>query len=58
MTKKTFTGKGGEIKEWEESPEATEAIYRRCLHDDSSVDLSKLDRRYKSILLIRRLEND
>ena len=32
MTKKTFTGKGGETWEWEETPEATEAIKR--LHDD------------------------
>ena len=32
MTKKTFTGKGGETWEWEENPEATAAIKR--LHDD------------------------
>ena len=32
MTKKTFTGKGGETWQWEETPEATEAIKR--LHDD------------------------
>ena len=32
MTKRTFTGKGGETWEWEETPEATEAIKR--LHDD------------------------
>jgi len=32
MTKRTFTGKGGETWEWEETPEVTEAIKR--LHDD------------------------
>ena len=32
MTKRKFTGNGGETWEWEESPEATEAIKR--LHDD------------------------
>ena len=31
MTKKTFTGKGGETWEWEETPEVTEAI--KNLHD-------------------------
>lgn len=31
MTKRTFTGKGGETWEWEETPEATEAI--KNLHD-------------------------
>ena len=32
MTKRTFTTKSGDTYEWEESPEATEAIKR--LHDD------------------------
>ena len=31
MTKRTFTGKGGETWEWEETPEVTEAI--KNLHD-------------------------
>ena len=26
MTKRTFTGKGGETWEWEETPEVTEAL--------------------------------
>ena len=32
MTKRTFTGKGGETWEWEETPEVSEAI--KNLHDE------------------------
>ena len=39
MTKKTFTGKGGETWEWEETPETIEALKK--LHETTQTNATK-----------------
>mgnify|MGYP003140693353 CR=1 FL=1 len=42
MTKRTFTGKGGETWEWEETPEVVEALKK--LHPNRKLsEISKLE---------------
>ena len=39
MTKKTFTGKGGEVWTWEETPETIEALKK--LHETTQTNATK-----------------
>ena len=61
MTKRTFTGKGGETWEWEETPEVTEALKK--LHRASVDARVKRPHNYEGPLYaphpdIKKLEDD